>query len=131
MQCVQTLKSTISQIKNIPAGDTIGYARRGVAVNPMRIATISIGYADGLLRGAGNSKFAVWLHGKRAFIVGGVCMDMCMIDITQIPEAKEGDEVEIFGSNVSVNELAKVLDTIPYEVFTNVSERVKRVYFQE
>jgi Alr-MurF fusion protein len=131
LQCVQTLKATISQIKIIPAGDTIGYSRRGVAVNSMRIATISIGYADGLLRGAGNSKFAVWLHGKRAFIVGGVCMDMCMLDITQIPEAKEGDEVEIFGANVSVNELAKVLDTIPYEVFTNVSERVKRVYFQE
>jgi alanine racemase len=131
LQCVQTLKATISQIKIIPAGDTIGYARRGVAMNQMRIATISIGYADGLLRGAGNRKFAVWLHGKRAFIVGSVCMDMCMIDITQIPEAKEGDEVEIFGSNVSVNELAKVLDTIPYEIFTNVSERVKRVYFQE
>ncbi|MEO0044110.1 MAG: hypothetical protein RL329_3558 [Bacteroidota bacterium] len=131
LQCVQTLKATISQIKNIPAGDTIGYSRRGVAVTDMRIATISIGYADGLLRGAGNGKFAVWLHGKRALIVGGVCMDMCMIDISQIPEAKEGDEVEIFGTNVSVNELAKALDTIPYEIFTNVSERVKRVYFQE
>ena len=131
LQIVQTLKATISQIRNVPSGDTVGYSRRGVLGRDSRIATISIGYADGLLRSAGNGKFSVFLHNQRAPIVGGVCMDMAMIDVTDIKEAIEGDEVEIFGSNVKVQELAAVLGTIPYEIFTNISERVKRVYFQE
>ena len=131
LQIVQTLKATISQIRNVPSGDTVGYSRRGVLGRDSRIATISIGYADGLLRSAGNGKFSVFLHNQRAPIVGGVCMDMAMVDVTDIEEAIEGDEVEIFGSNVKVQELAAVLGTIPYEIFTNISERVKRVYFQE
>ena len=96
-----------------------------------RIATISIGYADGLRRAAGNENFSVWLHGQRAYIVGTVAMDMCMIDITDIPQAREGDEVEIFGENLPVWELAKAYGTIPLEVLTTISERVKRVYIHE
>ena len=131
LQVVQTLKASISQIKNVPQKETVGYSRRGVLQRDSRIATISIGYADGLLRGAGNGQFSVYLHGQRAPIIGSVCMDMTMIDVTNILEATEGDDVEIFGSHIPVQALAKVLNTIPYEVFTGISERVKRVYFQE
>ena len=131
LQVVQTLKASISQIKNVPQNETVGYSRRGVLQRDSRIATISIGYADGLLRGAGNGQFSVYLHGQRAPIIGSVCMDMTMIDVTNILETTEGDDVEIFGSHLPVQELSKVLNTIPYEVFTGISERVKRVYFQE
>ncbi len=131
LQVVQTLKATISQIRRVPKTETIGYSRRGLLERDSIIATISIGYADGLLRGAGNGHFSVGLHGQRAPIVGGVCMDMTMIDITDIPNVVEGDEVEIFGENVPVQDLATALNSIPYEIFTGISERVKRVYFQE
>ena len=131
LQIVQTLKAAISQIKNVPKDETVGYSRKGTLQRDSRIATLSIGYADGLLRGAGNGRFSVLLHGERAPIVGNVCMDMTMVDVTDIPEAAEGDEVEIFGTNIPNQELAAALDTIPYEIFTNISERVKRVYFQE
>lgn len=131
LQVVQTLKASISQIKNVPQSETIGYSRRGVLTRDSRIATISIGYADGLLRGVGNRQFSVYLRGQRAPIIGSVCMDMTMIDVTDIPQASEGDEVEIFGSHIPVQALASVLDTIPYQIFTGISERVKRVYFQE
>jgi Alr-MurF fusion protein len=131
LQVVQTLKATISQIRRVPKTESIGYSRRGLMERDSIIATISIGYADGLLRGAGNGRFSVGIHGQRAPIIGGVCMDMTMIDITDIPNVVEGDEVEIFGQNISVQELATALNTIPYEVFTGISERVKRVYFQE
>jgi alanine racemase len=131
LQVVQTLKATISQIRKLPKTETIGYSRRGKLERDSIIATISIGYADGLLRGAGNGRFSVGIHGHRAPIVGGVCMDMTMIDITDIPNVIEGDEVEIFGEHVPVQDLADALQTIPYEVFTGISERVKRVYFQE
>lgn len=129
LQVVNTLKTRISQIKNIAVGETIGYSRRGVATAPMRIATIGIGYADGLLRAAGNGRFAVAVRNELAPIVGNVCMDMCMIDITNIPDVKEGDEVTIFGAYPIVNTLAEATQTIAYEVFTNISERVKRVYY--
>jgi Alr-MurF fusion protein len=131
LQVVQTLKATISQIRRVPKTESIGYSRRGLLERDSIIATISIGYADGLLRGAGNGRFSVGIHGQRAPIVGGVCMDMTMIDITDIPNVVEGEEVEIFGENIPVQELATALNTIPYEVFTGISERVKRVYFQE
>ena len=131
LQLVNTLKATISQIKTIPVGETIGYGRRGVAHRTLRIATISIGYADGLLRRAGNGNYSVAICGQLAPIVGGVCMDMTMVDITDIADAREGDEVIVFGHSPSVEMLAKALDTIPYEIFTSISTRVKRVYFQE
>lgn len=131
LRVVNTLKATISQIKNIPAGDTVGYNRNGKIARPTRIATISIGYADGLLRAAGNGKFSVLIHGQTAPTVGNVCMDMTMVDVSEIPQAREGDEVVVFGANPPVESLAAALGTIPYEIFTSVAGRVKRVYFQE
>lgn len=125
---VHTLKASISQIKNISKGETIGYGRKGKAKKAMQIATISIGYADGLMRSAGNRNFSVLIQGKRADIVGNVCMDMCMVDVTEIPEAATGDEVIIFGKNPTVEDLAKAMGTIPYEIFPIISNRVKRVY---
>ncbi|MDB4727758.1 alanine racemase, partial [Saprospiraceae bacterium] len=131
LHVVNTLKATISQIKTIQKNETVGYSRKGKVDQTKRIATISVGYADGLLRGAGNGRFKVFIHDQEAPIIGNVCMDMSMIDISEIPQAKEGDEVIIFGEKPTVNELAKSLNTIPYEIFTGISRRVKRVYFQE
>lgn len=131
LQVVNTLKATISQIKSVPKGETIGYGRKGMAQRDSRIATISIGYADGFLRSAGNGKFSVSLHGKPAPVIGTICMDMCMIDISDVPEAKEGDTVVVFGQHPTVQELAAATNTISYEVLTNVSDRVKRVYYRE
>ena len=132
LHTVNSLKATISQIKAIASGETVGYNRNsGPLASPKRIATISIGYADGLLRLAGGGRFSALVRGQRAATLGNVCMDMTMLDVTQIPEAQVGDEVTIFGENLPVQELANCLQTIPYEVFTNISERVKRVYWQE
>ncbi len=131
LQTVSTLKATISQIKDIHPNETIGYNRSGKTNRLMRSATISIGYADGLMRHAGNGQTQVLIKNKLAPIVGNVCMDMSMVDVTNIPATQEGDEVIIFGVNKDINELAKQLGTIPYEIFTNISGRVKRVYFQE
>lgn len=131
LQQVSTLKTTISQIKFVEKGETIGYNRLGIASRNSRIATIGIGYADGFSRLLSNGVGEVFLHGKRAKVIGNICMDMTMIDITDIDEAQIGDEVEIFGQHITVQTLAKQLQTIPYEIFTNISERVKRVYFQE
>ncbi|MCC6726741.1 MAG: bifunctional UDP-N-acetylmuramoyl-tripeptide:D-alanyl-D-alanine ligase/alanine racemase, partial [Saprospiraceae bacterium] len=131
LQTVNTLKATISQIKNVAMGETVGYGRLGKAERPMRIATISLGYADGLLRRAGNGRFSVLVEGKRAPLIGNVCMDMTMVDVTDIPEATEGGPVVVFGKDLPVQELATCLGTIPYEIFTTISERVKRVYVQE
>ena len=94
------------------------------------IATINIGYADGLARKAGNGNYAVSVQGYKAPIIGNVCMDMCMLDVTHIPQVKVGDEVIVFGESPSVKKLANCLGTIPYEVFTSVSNRVKRIYFR-
>ncbi|MGK0363434.1 MAG: alanine racemase [Saprospiraceae bacterium] len=131
LRVVNTLKAVISQIKTLDKGATVGYGRHGKVDAPTRTATIGIGYADGLLRAAGNGNYSFLLHGKRAPIIGNVCMDMCMIDVTHIPEAQEGDSVVIFGDNPRAEELAVALGTIPYEVFTNVSQRVKRIYVEE
>jgi len=131
LQTVSTLKATISQIKTVHKNDTIGYNRAGKATHNMRIATISIGYADGFLRQLGNGRGSVVIHGKTARTVGNICMDMCMVDVTNIPQANVGDEVIIFGKEKPVQVLANELQTIAYEVFTNISGRVKRIYFQE
>lgn len=127
---VCSLKTVILQIKNIKQGETVGYNRRGVVKKNSRIAVIPIGYADGFDRRLGNGNGEVFINGKRAKTIGNTCMDLSMIDITDI-EAEEGDNVEIFGENISVSEVAEWTKTIPYEVLTNVSRRVKRVYFQE
>jgi alanine racemase len=124
---VSTLKATISQVKNVPKGDTVGYDRKGQVHRDSRIATISIGYADGFDRRLGNGVGKVLLRGQRVPVIGNVCMDMAMVDITDVPHAGEGDEVVVFGPGLSVREMAEWLGTIPYEVLTNVSERVTRV----
>jgi Alr-MurF fusion protein len=130
LQHVSTLKTIISQIKQVPKGDSIGYSRKATAKEDMKIATLPIGYADGLSRRLGNGKGKVLIDGKPAPFVGNICMDMCMIDITKI-HAKEGDEVIIFSPDHPITELAKDLETIPYETLTMVSRRVKRVYYHE
>ncbi|HNL38251.1 MAG TPA: alanine racemase C-terminal domain-containing protein, partial [Saprospiraceae bacterium] len=131
LRVVNTLKATISQVKSVPSGETVGYNRNGTVHRSSRIATISVGYADGFLRLAGGGRYAVGIHNRLAPTVGNVCMDMSMVDVTDIPEAREGDEVVVFGETPPVQDLAAALQTIPYEVFTNISERVKRVYWQE
>lgn len=127
---VSTLKTTILQIHEYEAGETIGYGRHGVLTRRSRIAAIPIGYADGLDRHLGNGNCEVLVNGYRAPIIGNICMDICMIDVTDVA-CNEGDRVEIFGENLPVQELAKRLDTIPYEVLTSISNRVKRVYYRE
>jgi len=130
LKVVNTLKATISQIKQVQHTDTVGYNRSGKFEHAKKIATVNIGYADGLARKTGNGNYAISVKGKQAPIIGNVCMDMCMIDVTHIPNAQIGDEVIIFGDAPSVIDLANCLETIPYEVFTSVSNRVKRIYFR-
>ena len=126
---VATLRTTILQIRDVPAGDSIGYSRKTVLDRPSRIAAIPIGYADGLNRHLGNRRGYCLVNGQKADYVGNICMDVCMIDVTDIP-CREGDSVEIFGDALPVTVLSDLLETIPYEVLTSVSNRVKRVYFQ-
>jgi alanine racemase len=128
---VGVLKSTISQIKELQPGDSVGYGRTARAKKKMRLATVSIGYADGLSRRLSNGKYSMLIHGQAAPIVGRICMDMTMLDITHIPQAKEGDEVIVFGAQPTIQEMAAAAETIPYEILTGISQRVKRVYFQE
>ncbi len=130
LKTVNTLKATISQIKQVQHTDTVGYNRSGKFEHAKKIATVNIGYADGLARKTGNGNYAFSVKGMQASIIGNVCMDMCMIDVTHIPNAQIGDEVIIFGETPSVVDLANCLETIPYEVFTSVSNRVKRIYFR-
>ena len=127
---VSTLKTTISQIRNIPKGETIGYGRKGIATSDIKIATLPIGYADGFNRRLSNGVGKVWINDQLAPVIGNVCMDMCMVDVTGL-DVNEGDRVIVFGKDHPASEIAKSLDTIPYEIFTSVSQRVKRVYFQE
>lgn len=127
---VTTLKTTILQIHEVRKEDTVGYSRRGHLTRDSRIAAIPIGYADGLDRHLGCGHCYCLVNGQKAPYVGNICMDVCMIDVTDI-DCKEGDTVEIFGDHLPVTVLSDVLGTIPYEVLTSVSERVKRVYFQE
>lgn len=127
---VSTLKTTILQIKELDADQTVGYSRKGVLSRKSRIAALPIGYADGVDRHLGNGKGYVIINGRQAPYVGNICMDVCMVDVTDI-DCQEGDKVEIFGDQLSVCVLAKWLDTIPYEILTSVSSRVKRVYYRE
>ena len=127
---VCTLKSTILQIKTLKSNDSVGYGRKEMLDHDARIATIRIGYADGLSRQFGNRKGKVLINGAYAPIIGAVCMDLCMVDVTNI-QAKEGDEVIIFGKDLSVVALAESIDTIPYEILTSVSPRVKRIYIKK
>lgn len=130
LQPVSTLKTAISQIKHIRQGETVGYSRKGIADTDKTIATIAIGYADGYDRRFSNGTGHVLVNGQRAPIIGNVCMDMCMVDVTGIP-AQTGDEVTVFGPQLTLVELAQRIGTIPYELLTNVSSRVKRIFFSE
>ena len=128
LSCVSTLKTTILQLRHVPAGETVGYSRKGKIERDSVIAAIPIGYADGLNRHLGNRHGYCLVDGQKAEYVGNICMDVAMIDVTDIP-CQEGDQVEIFGEHLPVSVLSDVIDTIPYEVLTAVSNRVKRVYF--
>ena len=128
---ISTLKSTIAQIKQLHSGVTVGYNRKGIADGETAIATIRIGYADGYPRSLGNGNGKMLLNGHLAPVIGSVCMDMTMIDITGILDVKEGDEVIVFGKELSVQQVSKWAQTIPYEILTGVSQRVKRIYFEE
>jgi alanine racemase len=127
---VSSLKTTILQIRSLDAGESVGYSRKGMLTRPSRIATLPIGYADGLDRHLGNGTGEVLIHGHRAPFVGNICMDACMVDVTDL-EVEEGDEVLLFGEGLPLSEVAAKLGTIPYEILTSVSNRVKRIYFQE
>lgn len=131
LQTVVTLKSTIAQIRDVAKHETIGYNRKGILTRNSRIATVRIGYADGYSRSLGNGNGYMWVRGKKAPVIGNVCMDMTMIDVTDIPEAMEGDDAEIFGRQIPVQQLAEATGTIAYEIMTGISQRVKRIYIEE
>lgn len=131
LEPVAALKTTILQIKDIPAEETVGYMRNGKLARPSRIAMVPIGYADGYDRRFGNGGAEMLVCGKRVPTVGNICMDVTFLDVTDCPEAQEGDVVEIFGNNIPLTELSDRLQTICYEVLSTVSTRVKRIYFKE
>jgi Alr-MurF fusion protein len=131
LQTVATLKSTIAQIRHLKAGETVGYNRKGIIEKDSVIATISIGYADGFSRRFGNGAGKILVRGKLAPVIGAVCMDMTIVDVTDIPGVKQGDEVIIFGKEILIQDLANWAGTIPYEIMTGISQRVKRVYYEE
>ena len=130
LEPVGTLKSIISQIRTIQAGESVGYGRRFIAKNEMRIATIPIGYADGIRRSWGDGIGYVLIKKQKATILGSICMDMMMVDVTTI-SCVEGNEVIVLGEDPSILEMAKKLDTIPYEILTGISQRVKRIFYRE
>ena len=128
LKTVATLKTIVLHTCNVPADETVGYSRKGKLTRPSRIAALPIGYADGLSRKLGNGNGYCLVNGKKARYVGNICMDVCMIDVTDI-DCKEGDNVEIFGNSLPIYRLAEWLETIPYEILTSVSNRIKRVYY--
>ncbi len=130
LHTVSTLKTTILQLRHVPKEETVGYSRKGILTRDSVIAAIPIGYADGLNRHLGRGKCYCLVNGQKAPYVGNICMDVAMIDVTDI-DCKEGDSVEIFGEHLPVTVLSDVLDTIPYEVMTSVSGRVKKIYYQD
>jgi alanine racemase len=130
LRTVAVLKTTVTQVKKLKSNETVGYSRKGVLPNGGEIATVKIGYADGYSRRFGNGVGRMIINGKYVNTVGVICMDMCMLDVTGLG-VKIGDEVFVFNSELTIADLAKQIDTIPYEILTNISQRVKRVYFYE
>ncbi len=130
LMTVGTLKTVISQIKHVKSSETVGYGRKGELSRDTKTATIAIGYADGYDRRFSKGVGEVLIHGHRCKVVGNVCMDMTMVDITDVPHVEEGDEVIIFGNDLTMIELANKIGTIAYEILTSVSERVKRIFYQ-
>ncbi|WP_206611052.1 bifunctional UDP-N-acetylmuramoyl-tripeptide:D-alanyl-D-alanine ligase/alanine racemase [Mariniphaga sediminis] len=130
LQNISTFKSIISQIKKLKPGETVGYSRKGQIERETEIAVVPVGYADGLDRKLGNSNGEAYLKGQRVPVIGNICMDMLMLDVTDL-KAQPGDSVEFFGPHISISEVAQKTATIPYEVLTGISQRVKRVYLHE
>ncbi|MEE1944720.1 bifunctional UDP-N-acetylmuramoyl-tripeptide:D-alanyl-D-alanine ligase/alanine racemase [Pedobacter sp. KR3-3] len=130
LQTVAVLKTTVTQVKELKPGETVGYSRRGLMPNGGKIATVKIGYADGYTRDFGNGVGQMLIHGKLVPTIGSICMDMCMLDVTGL-EVNTGDEVIVFNETHDIATLANQIGTIPYEILTNISQRVKRVYFYE
>jgi alanine racemase len=130
LKAVTSMRSEIAQIKLVLKGHSVSYNRSFVAKDDLRIGVVSAGYADGLMRNLGNGKLSLIIKGKEAPIVGDICMDMCMVDLTGI-EAREGDEVVIFNEEHPVTRISAAAGTIPYEILSRISRRVKRVYYHE
>ncbi len=130
LDCVATLKTTVTQIKELPAGETVGYGRKGKLERDSAIATVRVGYADGYPRALSNGIGYMLVNGQKAPVIGHICMDMTMLDVTGL-DVQEGDPVIVFGESPTVSEVATLAGTIPYEILTGISQRVKRVYFQE
>jgi alanine racemase len=130
IRSISRLKTSVSQISKIPAGQTVGYSRKGLIERDSEIAVLPIGYADGYDRRLSNGVGKVYVKGKIAPVIGNICMDMCMIDITGL-QVSVGDEVELMGEHILVSNIAESIGTIPYEILTGISQRVKRVYLQE
>ena len=127
---VTTLKTTISQVKAVKSGESVGYSRKGIATKDSLIATVRIGYADGYPRLLSNGAGKMWVNDQLVPVIGNVCMDMTMLDVTGM-EVSEGDEVIVFGEQLPVSDMAAWAQTIPYEILTGISQRVKRVYYEE
>ncbi|WP_316804417.1 bifunctional UDP-N-acetylmuramoyl-tripeptide:D-alanyl-D-alanine ligase/alanine racemase [Pedobacter nototheniae] len=130
LQTVMVLKTTITQVKQLEAGETVGYSRKGIMKKGGRIATVKIGYADGYSRAFGNGTGKMLLNGYLVPTIGSICMDMTMLDVTDL-DVKPGDEAIVFNGEHTIMQLAEEVNTIPYEILTNISQRVKRVYFYE
>ncbi|WP_163323103.1 bifunctional UDP-N-acetylmuramoyl-tripeptide:D-alanyl-D-alanine ligase/alanine racemase [Draconibacterium mangrovi] len=130
LQQISTLKTTVSQVKTVNTNETVGYNRKGKIKQQSRVAVVPMGYADGINRRLGNGLGSAFVNGQEARIIGNICMDMLMLDVTNL-EVNPGDKVEIFGPNISISKVAQLLETIPYEILTGISQRVKRVYLQE
>ncbi len=131
LEKVHQLKTSISQIHTVRSGESIGYSRGEFVTRDTQIATIGIGYADGLIRKAGNRRYALVVNGARAPIVGNICMDMTMLDVTGIPNVEIGTEVIVFGQDPTIGSLAEAAETIPYEILTSLSTRIKRIYIDD
>jgi alanine racemase len=130
LMIVGTLKTVVSQIKHIKASETVGYGRKGALLRDTKTATIAIGYADGFDRRYSGGIGEVLINGTLCKVIGNVCMDMTMVDVTDVPHVEESDEVIVFGNDLTIMDLAKKINTIPYEILTSVSERVKRIFYQ-
>jgi alanine racemase len=126
---VATLKTVVSQVRTVEAGSAVGYGRHSFSDEDRKIATLAIGYADGLMRASGNGVINVLINGKLCPLVGNICMDMCFADVSQV-EVMDGDEAIIFGPDLPIEELSKAVGTIPYELLTHISGRVPRVFFE-
>jgi alanine racemase len=130
IRSISRLKTCVSQIQKISAGETVGYGRKGVVARDAEIAVLPVGYADGYDRRLSNGVGKVYVKGQIVPVIGNICMDMCMIDVTGLQVAV-GEEVELMGEHVQVSTIAETIGTIPYEILTGISQRVKRIYLQE